>query len=359
LLGKEAGVRKESSDFLKALLEQPSPSGFEQPVQSVWRRYMKPYADRIVTDVHGNTIAVLNPQGKPKVMLAGHCDEVGFMVNFINDEGFIYFSSIGGVDPGLVSARRVNIFTEKGIVYGVVGRKAIHMMDQEERKKVPEMHKLWIDIGARDKKEAQKLVSVGDPIIFDYGFQELRNGLAVGRGFDDRIGSFAVAETLRLLTGRKPKAAVFAVSTVQEELGLRGARTSAFGIDPQVGIAVDVGNATDHPDADKQRAGEIRLGQGPVIVRGPNINPVVGKGLMAAARKGKIPYQTLGASRATGTDANAIQINRAGVAAGLVSVPNRYMHTPVEMISLDDLDNTSKILAAFIMTLDAKTDFTP
>jgi len=352
-------VKKASLDFLKSLLEQPSPSGFEQQVQKVWRQQMEPYADKVWTDVHGNTIAVLNPEGTPRVMLAGHCDEIGFMVNYINDEGFLYFSAIGGVDPGLVSARRVKIFTQKGVVFGVVGRKAIHMMEQEERKKVAPMHKLWIDIGARDKKEAQKLVAVGDPIVFDYGFQELRNGMAVSRGFDDRIGSFAVAETLRLVSAQKPRAAVFAVSTVQEELGLRGARTSAFGIDPHVGIAVDVGNATDHPDADKQKAGEIKVGEGPVIVRGPNINPVVEKGLLAAARKIKAPFQILGASRATGTDANAMQINRAGVAAGLVSVPNRYMHTPVELISLEDLDNTSKILAAYIMTLTPKSDFTP
>jgi putative aminopeptidase FrvX len=352
-------VKKTSVDFLKALLEQPSPSGFEQPVQKVWRRQMKRYADEVYTDVHGNSIAVLNPRGKPRVMLAGHCDEVGFMVTYINDEGFIFFSSIGGVDAGLVSARRVKIFTDKGIVYGVVGRKAIHMMDPEERKKVPEMHQLWIDIGAKNKKEAEKVVSMGDPIIFDVGFEVLRNGLAVSRGFDDRIGSFAVAETLRILTGKKQKAAVFAVSTVQEELGMRGARTSAFGIDPQVGIAVDVGNATDFPNADKQKNGEMKLGLGPVIFKGANINPIVGSGLLAAARKSKIPFQTMGAPRATGTDANAMQLNRAGVAAALVSVPNRYMHTPVEMISLDDLDNTSKLLAAYILGLTPKTDFTP
>ncbi|MFC1682747.1 M42 family metallopeptidase [Candidatus Zixiibacteriota bacterium] len=352
-------MKKASFDFLKGLLEQPSPSGFEQPVQKVWRRQMKRYADEVYTDVHGNAIAVLNPSGKPRVMLAGHCDEVGFMVNFINDEGFIYFAAIGGVDAGLVSARRVKIFTEKGVINGVVGRKAIHMMDQEERKKVPEMHKLWIDIGVKDKKEAEKLVSIGDPIIFNVGFEMLRNDLAVSRGFDDRIGSFAVAETLRLLAGKKPKASVYAVSTVQEELGMRGARTSAFGIDPDVGIAVDVGNASDFPGADKQKAGEMKLGMGPVIVKGANINPVVGKGLLAAARKSKIPFQTLGAPRATGTDANAMQLNRAGVAAGLVSVPNRYMHTPVEMISLNDLDNTSKLIATYIMGLTPKTDFTP
>ncbi len=352
-------MKKESLDFLQALLDAPSPSGFEQPVQEVWRRQMKRFADEVRTDVHGNAIAALNLSGKPRVMLAGHCDEIGFMVNYINDEGFIYFSSIGGVDPGIVSARRVKIFTQKGVVYGVTGRKAIHMMDQEERKKVPEMHKLWIDIGARNKKEAEKLVSVGDPIVFDIGFQKLSNGLVVGRGLDDRIGSFAVAETLRILAGKKLKAAVFAVSTVQEELGLRGGKTSAFGIEPDVGVAVDVGNATDHPDADKQKVGEIKLGMGPVLVRGPNINPVVGKALVAAARKLKIPYQVLGASRATGTDANVMQITRSGVAAGLVSVPNRYMHTPVEMISLNDLDNVSKILSTFILELTPKMDFTP
>jgi endoglucanase len=352
-------VKKDSLDFLKALLEVPSPSGFEQPVQEVWRSRMGRYADEVRTDVHGNAIAVLNPQGKPRVMLAGHCDEIGFMVNYINDEGFIYFSAIGGVDPAIVSARRVKIFTEKGVVYGVVGRKAIHMMDQEERKKVPEMHKLWIDIGAKNKKDAQRMVSVGDPVVFDIGFQMLPNGMAIGRGFDDRVGSFAVAEALRLLAGKKPKAAVYAVSTVQEELGMRGGRTSAFGIEPDVGIAVDVGNASDHPDADKQKAGEMKLGAGPVIFKGANINPVVGKGLVAAARKAKIPFQLLGAPRATGTDANVMQISRSGVAAGLVSVPNRYMHTPVEMISLEDLDNVSGLLATYIMGLSARTDFTP
>jgi endoglucanase len=203
------------------------------------------------------------------------------------------------------------------------------------------------------------MVSVGDPVVFDTGFHALSNGLAVGRGFDDRIGSFAVAETLRILASKKPKAAVYAVSTVQEELGMRGGRTSAFGIEPDVGIAVDVGNASDHPDADKQKAGEMKLGSGPVIVKGANINPVVGKGLVEAARKAKIPFQLLGAPRATGTDANVIQITRSGVAAGLVSVPNRYMHTPVEMISLNDLDNVSKLLATYIIGLSAKTDFTP
>jgi len=352
-------VKKDSLDFLRALLEVPSPSGFEQMLQKVWRGRMEQYADEVYTDVHGNAIAGLNPQGKPRVMLAGHCDEIGFMVNYINDEGFIYFSAIGGVDPTIVSAQRVKIFTEKEVVYGVVGRKAIHMMDQEERKKVPEMHKLWIDIGVKDKKEAEKVVSIGDPIVFDAGFQILRNGLVVGRGLDDRIGSFAVAETLRILAAKKPKAAVYAVSTVQEELGMRGGKTSAFGIEPDVGIAVDVGNASDHPEVDKQKAGEISLGKGPVIVKGPNINPVVGRGLLAAARKAKIPFQSLGASKPTGTDANVMQITRSGVAAGLISVPNRYMHTPVEMISLDDLDNVSKLLATYIMGLSAGTDFTP
>ena len=354
-------MEKDSVDFLKRLIDAPSPSGFEGPVRMIWQERMEKFADEVRVDLHGNVIAVLNPNGKPKVMLAGHCDEVGFMVRYINDDGFIYFVPIGGVDSSIVSARRVRIYTKKGTVLGVVGRKAIHLMDEEERKKVPKFHKLWIDIGAKDKKEAESIVSIGDPIVFDQGFQQLRGDLVVGRGFDDRVGSFAVGEALRLLSQTHPQAAVYAVATVQEELGMRGARTSAFGISPKVGIAVDVDHTTDHPGTseEKERFGELRLGGGPVIVRGANINPVVERLLVQTAEREKIPYQMAGAPSGTGTDANVIQTTREGVAAGLVGVPNRYMHTPVEIISLVDLENVSKLLASFIMEIDERLDFTP
>lgn len=354
-------MEKESVDFLKRLIDAPSPSGFEGPVRKIWQERMVKFADEVRVDLHGNVIAALNPDGKPRVMLAGHCDEVGFMVRYINDEGFIHFVSIGGVDSSIVSARRVKIYTREGVVFGVVGRTAIHLMDEEERKQVPKFHQLWIDIGAKDKKEAESIVSVGDPIIFDQGFEELRGNLVVGRGFDDRVGSFAVGETLRLLSQARPKAAVYAVATVQEELGMRGARTSAFGISPEVGIAVDVDNTTDHPGTkdNKQRFGDLKLGRGPVIVRGANINPVVENLLVETAKGEKIPYQIAGAPSGTGTDANVIQTTKGGVAAGLVGVPNRYMHTPVEVISLEDLENVSRLLASFIMKIDETTDFTP
>jgi endoglucanase len=247
----------------------------------------------------------------------------------------------------------------KGSVMGVVGKKAVHLTTSEERKKAQRIDQMWLDIGARNKKEAEKKVAVGDPITYAVSYQKLMGGLAVSRAFDDKVGCFAVAEALRLASRRKLKAAVYAVSTVQEELGLRGARTSAFDVDPKVGVVVDVTFASDHPGMDHKRVGEIKLGSGPVVSVGANINPAVGKMLMGIAGEKKIPYQVEGAPRATGTDANPIQISRGGVATGLISVPNRYMHTPVEVISLKDLENTAKLLAEFICRVDDEMDFIP
>ena len=232
-------MRKESLEFLRKLMDVPSPSGFEQPAQRVFREYTAEFADEVETDVHGNTTAILNRDGKLRVMLAGHCDELGLMVNHIEDAGFIRFAAIGGIDQALLPGSRVVVHSKRGPVRGVIGKKPIHLLKPEERKKVLEIKRLWIDIGARNKADAGKVVEVGDPITMAGGFELLRNQLAVSRGFDDKIGSFVVAETVRLLSGGKLKAAVFGVSTVQEELGLRGAQTSAFGIDPHVGPLED------------------------------------------------------------------------------------------------------------------------
>ncbi len=350
-------MRKESLSFLQRLLDTPSPSGFEAEAQKLVREEMEKFADEVRTDVMGNVIGVVNPRGKPKVMLAGHVDEIGFMVRYIDDHGYIYFAPIGGVDAHLVPGERVWIHTRNGPVLGVVGKKPIHLMDAKDRDRVVPLHEQWIDIGARNKKEAQKLVRIGDPITFAVGFQRLQNDLIVARGVDDKMGAFVVTETLRRLSRRKPKAAVFAVSTVQEEIGLRGARVSAYGIEPDVGIAVDVGFATDYPTIDKRRVGEVSLGKGPILHRGANINPKVGELLIRAAEEEGIPYQLVGEPRGTGTDANVIQLTRAGVATGLVSVPNRYMHTPSEVISLSDLDNAVRLLVAFIERLEPGMDF--
>jgi putative aminopeptidase FrvX len=348
-----------SINFLRTMLEAPSPSGFEQPAQRVWRENVGPHADRVYTDMHGNTFGVKNEGGQPRIILAGHCDELGFMVNYINDDGYIFFSTIGGFDLNIIPGHRVRIHAKNGVVPGVTGKKAIHVMSPEDRKKSPEIQDLWIDIGAKNRQEAEELVRVGDPVTYVEAFEILRGDLAVSRAFDDKAGSFAIGDVLRLLEGKSFSAAVFAVSTVQEEVGLRGATTSAYGVDPKIGIAVDVCHATDHPDMDKRKLGDIKLGKGPVIARGANINPVVERMLIQTAEEEGIPYQLEAAPRGTGTDANAIQLTRGGVATALISIPLRYMHTAVETIALEDVANVSKLIAAFIQRVKPETDFTP
>ncbi|UCD27289.1 MAG: M42 family metallopeptidase [Planctomycetota bacterium] len=353
-------MRTESFEFLRAIQETPSVSGFEQPVARLIRKRMKPYADKITTDVHGNTIVVLNPKGTPRVMLAGHYYQIGLMVNHITDEGFLHFSAVGGIDAVILPGIRVTVHNKKGPVEGVIGRKPVHLLKPEERSQAKiEIADLWIDIGARKKNEANKMVSVADPITFKLGLDRLGKDYITSPGLDDKVGAFVVMEALRLASKKKLKCALYAVATVQEELGLRGARTSCFGIDPQVGIAVDVTHASDYPGADKRITGDLALGKGVVIEQGANINPYVGQLLLNAAKKNKIPYQLSAAPNATGTDANVIQITRSGVAAGLVSIPNRYMHTPVEMCSLNDLDNCAKLIAETVDRIDGKMNFVP
>jgi putative aminopeptidase FrvX len=352
-------MRKESLEFLTELVETPSPSGFEQPAMGVFRRYVQPYAASVQTDVMGNCTATLNPKGSPCVMLAGHCDQIGFIVNYITDKGFIHFRTIGGVDPTVAVSQRALISGDKGPVEGVVGRKAIHLMDPDDRKLVPKLHDLWIDIGAKSKADALKRIAIGDSGVFVQSFAELANKTAVSMAFDDKIGSYVVAETIRLLADRKIKACVKGVATVQEEVGLRGATTSAYSAEAQVGIAIDVGFAVDHPGVEKKKVGDLALHKGPMVCRGANINPVVFDMLVKTAKALKVPYQIEVAPGGTGTDANVMQLSRAGMATGLISVPLRYMHTPCEMLSIADVDNTCKLLAGFIERIAPKTDFTP
>ena len=360
-------MRKESKSFLRELVSAPGPSGYEGPVREVWLKEVRTYADEVRVDVHGNAIAAYNAKGKPRVMLAGHMDELGFQVVHVDDKGFISFETIGGFDLGIVPGRKVRIHTAKGPVLGVIGKKPIHQMKGEERTKVPQKQDLWIDVAAKSGKEARKLVAIGDPITYDANFEMMRGGdVAVSRAFDNKMGAYIVAETMRRIVAengkkrsRKLAAGLFSVATVQEEVGLRGAATSTFGVDPLVGIALDVTFATDHPGMDKRQLGEIELGKGPVLTRGANVNPVVFDRLVQVAKKRKIPYQVSAEPGGTGTDANKIQLSRAGVATGLVGVALRYMHTPVEVLSLDDLDTTSELLKEFIFSLDDKTTFVP
>jgi endoglucanase len=307
----------------------------------------------------GNVFGMRNPDGKPRIMLAGHCDQIGFIVNYVTDHGFLHVDPIGGVDPVVATSQRVAIMTKSGLVPGVIGRKAIHLMDEEDKKKVPKMHELYVDIGATSKDEALKLVGYGDAGIFLQPYIELANNRAVAMAFDNKMGTWIVTEVLRLLHGRDIGACVIGVSTVQEEIGLRGAIASAFSCEAEIGIALDVAHGTDSPGIEKTKAGEFHVGKGPMISRGANINPRVFELLVATAESEKIPFQVASAARGTGTDANVMQISRGGMATGLLSVPLRYMHTPNELLSLDDLENTARLLAAFCANVAKDHDFTP
>ena len=348
-----------SFEFLKKLLQTPSPSGYEQKIQEVVRGWARPLADELRTDLHGNVIAALNPSGTPRIMLAGHCDQLALMVEHIDDNGFLYVQPMGGWDMQILLGHRLVVWTKTGSVAAVVSRKAPHMLSAEERKKVPEFTDIWIDLGAKDRAEAESLVALGDTITVELSCAEMRNGLFTSPGLDDKVGVWTVMETLRLLHGKALQAAVFCVSTVQEEIGLRGATTSAYGIHPTVGVAVDVCHASDTPGNEKKQIGETKLNAGPVVFRGPNINPHVFERLVAAAKPQSIPIQTRGVPKATGTDANAIQLAREGVATGLLSIPNRYMHSPVEVVSLKDLDNAAKVLAEFCLSVTSDANWIP
>lgn len=356
-------MEKETFNFLREFMESMSPSGFEEEARQIWRARTKKFTDEVSTDVHGNCIAVLNKNAQPKVMLAGHMDEIGYMVKYIDDKGFIYFSPIGGIDLHLVPGERVWIKTKKDKIFGVVGRDPIHLLKKEDREKITKLENLFFDIGIKDKKTVEKFVDIGDPAVPAVGFETLSKDKVVGRAFDDKAGAFIVSEVMRLLSKKKLQVSIFGVATVQEEIGLRGATTAAFGIAPDVGIAIDVTHATDYPAlkiSEKQtKFGDIKIGKGPVIPRGPNINPKVFDLLIEVARKDKIPFQLEGAPTGTGTDANVIQLTRAGVATGLISIPNRYMHTPVELVSLNDLENAAKLIAGFILRLNSKSNFIP
>jgi len=348
-----------SVKFLKEMLESPSPSGYERPAQDVVRRYAETFADEVTTDWHGNVVAAVNANGSPRIMLAGHCDQIGLMVNHIDKNGYLRVTPIGGWDIQMLIGQNLQVWNAQGTVAGVIARKPIHLLTPEERKTVPEMKDLWIDIGAADGEEAKELVAIGDPVTFELGFRPLRNNLASAPGMDNKVGAWVVMNAAKQVSEGNPKAAVFAVSTVQEEIGLRGARTSAFTLDPELGIAVDVTHATDCPTVDESQHGDVKLGKGPVVYRGPNVNPVVFEKLSELAGENDIETQTAGISKPAGNDANIMQVSRGGIATGIVAIPNRYMHSPVEVISLDDLENAASLIAHFCLAVDEQSDFTP
>jgi endoglucanase len=351
-------MRDASYDFLKRLLSTPGPSGYEEAAAKVWREEAAAFAEEVRGDRMGNSFATIGAGGSPRVMLAGHIDEIGLMITHIDDNGLLRFTGVGGWDSQVLVGQRVRLQTSGGEVAGVIGKKAIHVMEPDERKKVSEIKSLWIDVGAKDADEAKEMVRVGDAGVLDQDLVELPNGRVASRSVDNRMGAFVVLEALRLLSEEENLGAeVVAVACVQEEIGLYGARGAAFGLDPDAAIAVDVTHATDTPGVSKNENGDHSLGSGAVIARATNISPVVSEGLIAAAEAEGIPYTLQADSRSTGTDADAIQFTRAGIATGLVSCPNRYMHSPNEIVSVDDVESCARVISAYVKTLGADTDF--
>ena len=350
----------QAREFLFRLLETPSPSGYEQPIQNLVRDYLGRCADSVTTDSHGNVIGAKNTGAATRMMLAGHCDQIGLIVQYMDGDGYISVQPIGGWDPIQLIGARVTIWTASGPVPGVMSRKPIHLLTDEERKQVPKMKDLWIDIGATDKADCESVVRVGDCVTVELRAQELRNGRCAAVAMDDKIGLWVVLEAFRRAVAAGPlPCALFVASTVQEEIGLRGAQTSGHAVDPHVAIAVDVTHATDCPTIDKKAEGDIALGRGPVVYRGPNMSPRVVDRLLAAAAKHSIPVQLGASGRAQPNDANPLQTTRSGVATGLVSVANRYMHSAVEVVSLDDADKSADLLAAFVRGLEGAIDWAP
>lgn len=352
-------MRKASLSFLKDLLTTPTPSGYEPAGQRIWCDYARKHADEVRTDAYGNAVAVLNPEGSPKVMLDGHVDEIGMMVKHIDDNGFIYVQRIGGVNAALVPAKRVTIHHGSEQVRGVVGATAIHLIDREkgDGPKAPKWHELYIDIGASDGEEAKKRVSVGDPITFVDSFEMLTEHIAVSRAMDNRVGTWTVIEALRLAKEKKPKCAIYACSSVQEETGLNGARMQTQNVNPDVAIAVDVTHATDTPGIEIKQHGHVKMGEGPTVSIGRENHPVLVQRLRSVAGKQKLDLQIETFSLTGGTDAYAIWTQNGGIPSAIVGIPNRYMHSTVETLDLRDLENTAKLLGAFCSDLKKNEQF--
>lgn len=350
----------EALEFLKRLLDAPGPSGFETLAGRSWRAEAEGFADRVSIDVAGNCVAEVNPKGSPTVLIDGHIDEIGVIVQHIDDDGFVFISPIGGWDPQVLVGQRIRFIAAGGDVIGVIGRKPIHLMKQTDRDQAVKFTELWVDVGARNRAEVEARLSLGDPGVIDSRAHDFPGSRIVSRSIDDRIGAFAALEALRRYAARPGTARVVAAATTQEEIAWTGggALVAANAVRPRMAIVVDVTHASDTPNAEKKELGDIRLGGGPVLGRGALISPVVFELLRAAARAREIPFTVHAVGNDTSTNADAIHIAQEGVATALVSIPNRYMHTPNEMVSLQDVDHTAELIAEVCRMVDGQTDFT-
>jgi putative aminopeptidase FrvX len=351
------GAMAETREFLEALLGAAGPSGYEAPASRVWREAASFAAPG--TDGLGSSFARIGAEGaEPVLAVFGHIDEIGLAITHVDEKGFLYFSPIGGWDPQVLVGQRVEVHAREGAVAGVVGRKPIHLLRDEQRKQAVELRNLHIDIGAVDRDTALERVAIGDPAVIAAAPVAVgADGRLVSRSMDNRLGAYVALEALRRCDERgELRGQMVAVAAVQEEIGLHGAITSAYALEPHLGLAVDVTHATDAPGMEEKELGSHPLGSGPVISRGSTLSPRVFDLLRETAERLEIDYTVEATGRSTNTDADAVQISRSGVPTGLVSIPLRYMHSPVEMVDLGDLEATVELVAAFAVSLEPDLD---
>jgi len=345
---------EKNKKYLFDLLQVPSPSGFEAPAQAITKAFLKGSCDEIYSDLNGNLIAVKKGSGKHRIMVVGHADEIGFIVNYIDESGYVYVKTLGGFDVNLLPGLRVDIHHEAKVIRGIIGKKPIHMMRGSDDNPKLKIEDLWIDIGAKDKADALTRVAVGDTITYSSQIEFLSEDLIVSKATDNKVGVYVAAAVMQALAGKKLKASYYAVASVGEETTMKGARTSAYRIEPDIAIAVDVTFTSDIPGADKRVYGDVALAKGPTLTLGAALHPAVNKKLQELARKHDIPVQLEISPSGTGTDADAIHGLRTGTATAVIGIPNRYMHSPNEVISLSDLDKAVQLITEFVKSVDDK-----
>jgi endoglucanase len=346
-------------ETFRKLLSAAGPSGYEQAPAAVFREAAAAFGAEVTTDSVGSTVARVKGTGDgPLTAVIGHIDEIGLIVHHIDDDGFLWFTGVGGWDPIILVGQRVEIATRDGVVVGVVGKKPIHLMREEDRKKVPQLKELHIDIGARDGDDARARVRIGDVAVIAGEPVEIPGDRVISRAMDNRVGCFVALEAARLVAeaGGAP-GDVAAVAAAQEEITFGGSTTTAYSLRPDIAIAVDVTFATEQPGIDEKELGRHRFGSGPVLQRGSTLDPRVFELLHEAAEAEGLPFTVSASARYTGTDADATHISRGGIPSTVVSVPLRYMHSPVEMVQLSDVENAAKVIAAFARRLSADVDF--
>ena len=349
--------------FLTRLLDTPGPSGFEEAPSRVWREEAATFADEVTHDIRGNSYARLRPAGSgadaPRVLLVGHIDEIGFQIIGIDKDGFLWFDPIGGWDHEVVVGQRARIRSRNGDVIGVIGKKAAHFLTAEDREKPTKIKDMWIDIGAADRAAAELRVEVGDPVVIDANLVKLTDDLYASRSMDNRVGAFVALMALKKLAENRPAVDVYAVASATEETDFGGASVAAHRLPALVAIAIDLTHPTDHPEGDKKREVEVRMGGGAVLARGTTVNEKVARGLQDAARRLGINPPVQATAAATWTDADPIVKAATGTATGLVSIPSRYLHSPNEVISLSDVEQAIAIVAEYVSSITPESDFRP